>query len=197
MTKTKRSNAIKAILFDMVGVLIFKKSDYVPITDDELNASNIEKLYNHIDDQKLLEDIKQKLQLDNQQIKKALPLIPAKFEIFSDLWNILPTLKENHKLAVINNGNALAKAYWDAKFSFSIFDLFINSAIEKIRKPDPAIYLLACERLDVHPKNCLFMDDLIENIKSAKNIGMKTLWWNQEQKREKNLQSFIKLISEN
>lgn len=34
---------IKAILFDMVGVLVFKKKDYSPKTSDEINAENIEK----------------------------------------------------------------------------------------------------------------------------------------------------------
>ena len=128
---------IKAILFDMVGVLIFKKDGYSPTTFDEINAQNIENLFNHLDDKKLIEDIKEKLKLNDEEIKRAIPLIPAKFERFNKLWNLLPELKKKYKLAVINNGNSIALGYWKEKFDFSIFDLFINSAEEGIKKPDP------------------------------------------------------------
>ncbi|MDO8515134.1 MAG: HAD-IA family hydrolase [bacterium] len=185
---------MKAILFDMVGVLIFRKEGFTPKTEDEINALNIEKLYNHVDDQKLLDDIKQNLNLNDDQINRALVQIPAKFENFSDLWIKLPELKKQYKIAVINNGNALAKKYWDEKFDFIIFDLFVNSGIEKVRKPDPTIYLLACDRLGIKPEECLFMDDTLENVKAAEKLGMKTLWWNKENTKEENLQSFLKLI---
>src|SRR3989337_2960673 len=91
--KIKKTNTLKAMLFDMVGVLIFKKDGYIPKTVDEFNALKIEKLYNHVDDQKLLKDIKQKLHLSDKKIKKALPFIPATFEIFPELWTQLPKLK--------------------------------------------------------------------------------------------------------
>jgi hypothetical protein len=31
--------------------------------------------------------------------------------------------------------------------------------VERIRKPDPAIYLLACNRLGASPSQCVFLDD--------------------------------------
>ncbi|PIP57976.1 hypothetical protein COX03_00110 [Candidatus Woesebacteria bacterium CG22_combo_CG10-13_8_21_14_all_39_10] len=46
-------NKIKTILFDLVGVLIFKKEEYIATSPDEINAQNIENLFNHIDDQRL------------------------------------------------------------------------------------------------------------------------------------------------
>ena len=42
---------IKAVLFDMVGVLVFKKANYLAQTQDEKNAEDIESLFNHIDDE--------------------------------------------------------------------------------------------------------------------------------------------------
>ena len=97
-------------------------------------------------------------------------------------------------MAVINNGNSIARKYWKEKFNFSIFDLFINSAEEGIRKPDPKIYLLTCEKLSVKPEECLFMDDSLENIESAKKLRMKTIWWNKNEDKEKLLAEFEKLI---
>jgi len=185
---------IKAILFDMVGVLIFKKLNYSASTEDEINADKIEKLYNHIDDQKLLADIKENLDLKEEDLQKALHCIPGKYEKFPKIWELLPNLKNNFKLAVINNGNALAKKYWNEKFDFSVFNIFIRSAEEKIKKPDPKIFLITCARLGVKPEECLFMDDSLDNIQAAEKLGMETIWWDKEKKREKLLDKFKDLI---
>ena len=182
---------LKAILFDMVGVLVFKKETYFPKNPDEINAQNIESLFNQIDDEKLLKDIKEKLKLSEKEIERAIPLIPAKYEKFIKLWEFFPELKKRYKLAVINNGNSLALKYWKEKFDFSIFDLFINSAKERIKKPDPKIFLLTCEKLKVKPEECLFMDDSLENAESAKKLGMQVIWWNKEEEKTDILNKLI------
>jgi putative hydrolase of the HAD superfamily len=181
----------KAILFDMVGVLVFKKENYIPRTTDEMNAENIGKLFNHLDDQKLIKDAKEKLELNDEEIDRAVKLIPEKYKKFEELWKKLPEIKKHYKIAVINNGNAVALKYWKEKFNFSNFDLFINSAEEKIKKPDPKIFLLACGRLGVKPEECLFMDDSLENIESAQKLGMKTIWWNKDTDKNLSLQDFL------
>jgi len=193
MKSKEINNNIRAILFDMVGVLLFKKKQYVPKTRTELNAKKIEGLYNNINDKQLLKDIKEKLDLTDREIDEALPHIPQKYEKFNELWQSLPKLKKKYKMAVINNGNNLAYKYWKQRFGFKAFDFFIVSAQEKIKKPDPRIYLIACKKLGVEPKNCLFMDDLKENIKTAKKLKMKTILWKRNRKKE-NLKKFLSLV---
>lgn len=56
-----------------------------------------------------------------------------------------------------------------------LFDLVIESSIEGIRKPNPEIYKLACQRLDVAPSEAAFLDDLGINLKPAKAMGMATI----------------------
>lgn len=192
---SKSKDKFAAILFDMVGVLIFKRLGYQATTLDEINADKIEKLYNHVDDNKLLLDINQNLHLSNEERERALYCIPAKYEKFPEIWELLPKLKEYYKLAVINNGNALAKKYWDERFDFSIFDAFVNSAIEGVRKPNPEIYLITCKRLGKRPEDCLFMDDSLENVEAANKLGMKTVWWNKEEGRDKALERFKFFLS--
>jgi putative hydrolase of the HAD superfamily len=41
-----------------------------------------------------------------------------------------------------------------------------------IAKPDPAIYLHTCEKLDVTPQETIFLDDKTENIDSANSVGL-------------------------
>lgn len=178
----------------MVGVLIFKKLGYQATAQDEINADKIEKLYNHIDDNKLLLDIEQNLHLNKEELENALFSIPAKYEKYPEIWEILPKLKETYKIAVINNGNALTKKYWDERFDFSVFDIFVNSALEGVKKPDGKIFLITCERIGVKPEDCLFMDDSLENIETAQKLGMGTIWWNKKEGKEKALEQFKALV---
>ncbi len=55
------------------------------------------------------------------------------------------------------------------------FDLIIESSIVGLRKPDPRIYELVCEQLDVAPATAVFLDDLGVNLKPARAMGMTTI----------------------
>jgi putative hydrolase of the HAD superfamily len=55
------------------------------------------------------------------------------------------------------------------------FDVVVESATEGLRKPDPRIYRLVCERLEVSPKATVFLDDLGANLKPARELGMTTI----------------------
>ncbi len=55
---------------------------------------------------------------------------------------------------------------------FRRFDQVIESALTGLRKPDPRIYRLACEKLEVAPQACVYLDDLGINCKPAAALGM-------------------------
>lgn len=55
------------------------------------------------------------------------------------------------------------------------FDAFVESAREGMRKPDPRIYRLVCERLQVTPEQAIFLDDIGANLKAARALGMLTI----------------------
>ncbi len=56
-----------------------------------------------------------------------------------------------------------------------LFDVVVESAVVGLRKPDPRIYELACERLAVEPAETVFLDDLGVNLKPARALGMTTI----------------------
>jgi len=56
-----------------------------------------------------------------------------------------------------------------------LFDHVIESSKLGIRKPDPRIYALMCEALDVDPTKCVYLDDLGINLKPARAMGMHTI----------------------
>ena len=55
------------------------------------------------------------------------------------------------------------------------FELVIESSLEGVRKPDPAIYQLACNKLGLSADDCVFLDDLGINLKPARAMGMGTV----------------------
>ncbi|KAL9027929.1 MAG: hypothetical protein Q9196_003624 [Gyalolechia fulgens] len=65
------------------------------------------------------------------------------------------------------------------------FDVFVASAEVGSRKPDVDIYKLVIERLDkfdkehggdgVKAEDCVFLDDIGENLKTARSLGMRTI----------------------
>ena len=97
---------------------------------------------------------------------------------------LLKLCKEQYKVACITNnvkaGRGPGMSSDDDKASkvskvMELFDDVIESSVEGIRKPNPEIYKLACQRISVEPHKCLFIDDLGINLKPAKELGMKTI----------------------
>ncbi len=56
-----------------------------------------------------------------------------------------------------------------------LFDIAVISGEVGLHKPQPEIYLLACERLQVEPGEAVFVDDLRENCAGAETVGMTAL----------------------
>ncbi|EKV06188.1 HAD-superfamily hydrolase, subfamily IA, variant 3 [Penicillium digitatum] len=75
--------------------------------------------------------------------------------------------------------------YNDASNVKKQFDFFISSAHTGLRKPDPKIYQMALQGMDTlaksrglvgsNPDDVVFLDDIGENLKGAKNAGMRTV----------------------
>lgn len=71
--------------------------------------------------------------------------------------------------ALLSNswGNAYPRDGWD-----DIFDVVVISGEVGIRKPEPAIFRLTCERLGVPARECVFVDDMAANVAAAEELGM-------------------------
>jgi putative hydrolase of the HAD superfamily len=56
-----------------------------------------------------------------------------------------------------------------------LFDAVVISGEVGLRKPDPAIYLLAARSLGLEPAACVFVDDFFVNLEPAEELGMATV----------------------
>lgn len=75
----------------------------------------------------------------------------------------------------------------------ALFDQVIESSKEGLRKPEPAFYRLACERMGVAPGEVVFLDDLGINLKPAAAMGMQTIKVSSEMQALADLSALLKL----
>ncbi|GAA5165619.1 HAD-IA family hydrolase [Amycolatopsis dongchuanensis] len=54
----------------------------------------------------------------------------------------------------------------------TLFDAVAISGREGVRKPSRRLYEIACERLDVPPRDVVMVDDLRQNVEAAERLGM-------------------------
>ena len=57
----------------------------------------------------------------------------------------------------------------------SLFDLVIESSLVGARKPEPRFYQIALKRLEIEPRQAVYLDDLGINLKPARALGMTTI----------------------
>lgn len=57
----------------------------------------------------------------------------------------------------------------------SEFDVFLESVVEGVRKPDPEIFRRCVRALGIDPGRILVLDDLGPNLKPARAMGMETV----------------------
>lgn len=78
-----------------------------------------------------------------------------------------------YRTALLTNNVREWEPRWRALLPVDeLFDVVVDSAFVGLRKPDPAIYRLTCERLGVPPQACLFVDDVDLNVEAARELGM-------------------------
>jgi putative hydrolase of the HAD superfamily len=166
---------LTTLLFDFVGVLL----EYNPETIVTPLVREIGRNIGEVtDDQLFRESILHDYALSPAQFETILDEIVSQFRPFQPLWHMLPGLRKKYRLAIINNGTFLTFTRFNAKYTLDQrFDGFISSAQEGVKKPDSRIFQRACEKLQVRPEECLFMDDSQDNVTGAIQVGMNAIWW--------------------
>ncbi|MBC9246955.1 HAD family phosphatase [Paracoccus sp. 11-3] len=93
----------------------------------------------------------------------------------AETWQIAENLKSaGHDLYAITNW--AAETWPQALRQYprlnGLFTDIVVSGIEALLKPEAAIYLTLCQRNNLRPEDCLFIDDSLANVQGARKIGM-------------------------
>ncbi len=111
------------------------------------------------------------------------PHLPSDFSYFKDnFWGAtldLATveltwcLRQHYRIALLSNATPLLPQHLAQEPRFNgLFDVTVISALEGMRKPDPAIYHLTGQRLKLPLSACVLIDDKTRNTIAAQNEGM-------------------------
>lgn len=181
---------IKNIVFDIGRVLIWWD---VKILYKEVFATE-EDMNNFFDtisffDWNLSMDAGKPFAVGVKEKQEQFPQYAKEIAMFDEYWEktapyyleepvrVLKELKEkNYNLYALTNFSSEKFALSKKRFDFlNIFDGTVVSAEEKLVKPNPDIFLLLCKRYNFIPEESVFIDDSEANIKTAKELGFKTI----------------------
>lgn len=111
--------------------------------------------------------------------REVLPLLQG--DLRPEMVVALTRIGEQFRTGCITNnlpanaiGSAGGRSLYVAEV-MALFDHVIESAKIGLRKPDPRIYRMMVETLQVDPKACVYLDDLGVNLKPAREMGMTTI----------------------
>jgi epoxide hydrolase-like predicted phosphatase len=79
---------------------------------------------------------------------------------------------EGYRTAILTNNVKEWGRYWKSSIPMDLFDDVVDSCDVGLRKPDPAIYRLSCERLGVAPEAAVFLDDTRRHVEGARQVGL-------------------------
>ena len=112
--------------------------------------------------------------------------LPIDMERFASIWNgiftekrkmieLARSLNQNYKVFLLSNTNPWHAEYLRRNFSWTTgFDGFIASCEVRLLKPDPEIYKLALKKAGAGAEDTFYIDDVPENVRAAKKLGMET-----------------------
>ena len=119
-------------------------------------------------------------------VRTRLELGPADVDRFmEDLWedylgtanreliHWFAALRPRYRTGIVSNSFVGAREREHARYGFEdLTDTIAYSHEVGVSKPDPAIYLEACRRLDVRPEEAVFLDDVEAAVEGARAVGM-------------------------
>ena len=103
--------------------------------------------------------------------------------------NILEALNKQYSIWLLSNTNP--KHIQDEIEKRYLFPRLVNGAVYSfdvgVRKPEKEIYEIAMQRANANPQECLFIDDLLENIQAAKQIGIEGIHFRSSEQLKQDL----------
>jgi putative hydrolase of the HAD superfamily len=84
-------------------------------------------------------------------------------------------LRTGYTLSVLSNADGALRRRLEAEGLDALFDDIVVSAEVGMAKPEPAVFRLAVERLELTPGACVFVDDWDQNVEAARAVGLQAV----------------------
>ncbi len=182
---------IKAVIFDMDGVIIDSQSRWMPLVQDmyrrlfpHLSELEILELSERIRGNSILDEYgiltrEQGLTMDQTAFLEmydagSLKLYSEEVELSEHLIEFLDQIQGTHRIALASNS---VHAWIDVplrRFSLAhYFEVVVGADdLKGSGKPSPEIYIQTAQKLGVAVQDCVVIEDSIPGVTAAKAAGM-------------------------
>jgi|SRR5581483_9281816 2-haloacid dehalogenase len=184
------AHAIRAIIFDLGGVLIGwdPRLLYRKLFDDD---ASVDRFFHEIDfyGWNLEQDRGRSFDEGIAELSARFPHYAAFIRAYDERYPetlsgaIQPTVEllsklrqAGYPLYALSNWSAEKYEYARAHFDFlNWFDTIVVSAHVKLVKPDPRIFELLLKRIGRRASECVFIDDVEKNVRAAQALGFRAI----------------------
>ena len=179
---------IKAVFFDMGGVISPSRKEEMfawlirnlALPESKINV--LAECYNGAQKgekstEELLDEVSSKLNVDKAKLRKSWEEMHSEvFTLNPEVLAIVSSLKEKkYVTALITNTIELHASLFRKNKGYSFFHPIVCSYEIGIKKPEPGIYKKMLDVIGFKAEECVFVDDRIEHLAPAIQLGMKVI----------------------
>jgi putative hydrolase of the HAD superfamily len=96
-------------------------------------------------------------------------------EVYPEMLKFVAELKQQgYRLALLSNAPSDLVEHAQSVLEGLISEFLFSSQLG-LAKPDPRIFEVALQRLEVDPEDVVFVDDNAENVEAARRVGMRVV----------------------
>ncbi len=179
---------IKNIIFDLGGVILLQPKELMHTLLKEVFPDKIDQAYELWSKNKnktilgemttgeLVKEFKEKLndKSSTSSIKEKYKNAYKKHvaNINSELMTYIQRLRKKYKVYLLTDTIDIHDEYNKTRGIYPKFDKVFKSFEEHLKKPDKKAYLNVLKKINAKPYECVFIDDLNENIIAARKLGL-------------------------
>lgn len=186
------ASAVRNVIFDLGGVVFDWNPDHIvarvqPVT--ELQAALKEALFGHADwrmfdrgtlsESELIERLQLRLGASRREVETILDAVRNSLVEKPETVKLLRALQaQGTPLYCLSNMPASIYTHLRQRHGFwDAFSGIVISGQVRLMKPEPEVFMHLLAAFNLRPEESVFIDDLLPNIESAKQVGLHAIWF--------------------
>lgn len=109
------------------------------------------------------------------------------------IMNLIEQLSKDYKTAMITNLQTPSVDKYFSEAEQSNFDYIHTYGKAGLSKPNPAVFVHTAEQLEVDPRDCVYIDDMHDNVLGAELAGMQAIIYKDFEVFQHQLEQILKV----